>query len=294
MEHRHLVSFVSVADTGSMTNAAARCNLTQSAISHHIKSLEDELGVSLFDRKKNDMLITNSGKILLKYARNILMQSDECKAEIESCNGHMCGELRIGVGSFIAPYIRKAAVMFMEKYPDVLLSVYFYNSNVLNKMLRNEEIDLAFTINTSYHNEGIMSVKCIPFTLSAIMSRRNALACKEVVTFEDLENCRFALTDADDRIFDSLRKCTSYDISKLNIQLSSSNTAELLMVVDSLDLVTLLPAEYTNTSKMLISKPIDGIDTMLWSNVHYMKNNTLKASARAFLEIVNEVVSERV
>lgn len=51
MELRQLISFVAVADTGSMSNAAIRCHITQGAISHHIKSLEDEFDTVLIDRR---------------------------------------------------------------------------------------------------------------------------------------------------------------------------------------------------------------------------------------------------
>lgn len=60
MELRQLISFVAVADTGSMSNAAIRCHVTQGAISHHIKSLEDELETVLIDRRSKETLLTES------------------------------------------------------------------------------------------------------------------------------------------------------------------------------------------------------------------------------------------
>lgn len=289
MELRHIISFVAVADTGSMSNAAKRCHVTQGAISHHIKSLEDELETTLIERRSKEALLTDYGKEFLKHARNIIKEAQESKDEIASMKGHLCGELKIGVGSFIEPYIRKAATMFMKRYPDVLLHVQFDHAHVLNRMLRNEEIDLAFTMNTAYSYEGIVSKPCVPFYLSAIMSKRHEMADKEIVTFEDLIKCKVIMPDVGERVFNTIQRYTSFDISKLNVASIVSSASAAMLVLDELGYVTFLPSDFIITSNKLVAKPIEGLDMQLISNAHWMKNVPLKASAKAFLEVINEL-----
>lgn len=289
MELRHLISFVAVADTGSMSNAAKRCHVTQGAISHHIKSLEDELETVLIDRRSKEALLTDSGKAFLRRARNIIKEAQECKDEIASLKGHLCGELRIGVGSFIEPYIRRAGIIFMKRYPDVLLHVQFDHAHVLNKMLRNEEIDLAFTMNTAYHYEGIESRPCVPFRLSAIMSKRNRFADNESVSFDDLMQCKAIMPDVGERVFNTFQRYTDFDLSKLPVAAIVSSASAALMSLDELDFVTFLPSDFVITSRNLVAKTIEGLDMQLISNAHWMKNAPLKSSAKAFLEVINEL-----
>lgn len=150
MELRHLRSFVYVAETLSFSIAATRCCVTQSAISQHIKALEDELRCKLLIRTSHSIMLTESGEALLPRAKEILKQTDDCKEQINALNNCLVGELRIGVGSFIAPYIRMAALIFMERYPNVRINAEFTKATSLNHLLRSHSLDLAFTLNTAY------------------------------------------------------------------------------------------------------------------------------------------------
>lgn len=119
MELRHLRSFVYVAETLSFSVAASYCCVTQSAVSQHIKALEGELGCKLLIRTSHDIMLTESGETLLPRAKEILKQTEDCKEHIHALNNCITGELHIGVGSFIAPYVRVAALTFMKRYPNV-------------------------------------------------------------------------------------------------------------------------------------------------------------------------------
>lgn len=152
MELRHLRSFVYVAETLSFSIAATRCCVTQSAISQHIKALEDELRCKLLIRTSHSIMLTESGEALLPRAKEILKQTDDCKEQINALNNCLVGELRIGVGSFIAPYIRMSALIFMERYPNVRINAEFAKATNLNHLLRSHSIDLAFTLNSAYKN----------------------------------------------------------------------------------------------------------------------------------------------
>lgn len=290
MELRHLVSFVAVADTGNITNAAKRCSITQSAVSHHIKALEKEIGATLFERrKKGDIVLTESGKAAVRHARNIIKESKECFEEVSSINGHICGELNIGVGSFIEPYIREVSLKFMKKYPDVLLHAQFSHAQVLNEALRNRSLDLAFTMNTAYNNEGIVSTPCIPFYLSAIMSVNHKFAKKEKLTFDDLMQCKVIMPDVGERVFNTFQKYTQFDLSKLNVAAIVSAPDAAFKACENTEYVTFLPSDYVANSETMVAIPIETLDKQLMSNSHWMKDMQLKESAKRFLDIINEI-----
>lgn len=285
MELKHLRSFVFVAETGSFSIAATRCYITQSAISQHIKALEDELKCQLFIRTSHTITLTESGTALLPRAKEIIKQSEDCKEQINAINNCITGELRIGVGSFIAPYIRRAALIFMERYPNVLINAEFNKTCRLNQMLREHKIDLAFTMNTAYVDEGIESKECIPFYIHAIMRDTHPLASLSKVSYEDLMKHNIIMPDMGERVFDTFQKYIQRDISKLHVKAIVNSSEEALSVVEDTKCVTFMPKLYIKNRPTLVARPIHGIDQLM-SNVHWMQDVPIKRSAQLFIDLI--------
>ena len=82
MEIWQLRTFCEIADTLNFTKASEKLHLTQSAVSHQIKALEDELGVSLFIRAKRGVLLTDAGKAALEHAKRILSEAEEMREQV--------------------------------------------------------------------------------------------------------------------------------------------------------------------------------------------------------------------
>lgn len=288
MELKHLRSFILTAETASFSVAASRCYLTQSAVSQHIKALEEELHCKLLIRSSHSITLTECGEALFAQAKEILKLSDDCTEQINALNNCVTGELRIGVGSFIAPYIRRTAMTFMERYPNVKLSVEFSKACRLNQMLREHKIDLAFTMNNAYDSEGIESSPCIPFSISAIMSKRNHLATLERVSFKDLLKHNIIMPDVGDRVFTTFQNYLHEDLSKLKVKAVVSNADEALSVIDEGNFITFLPKIYLRNYPELTARPIIGLERKLKSNAHWMRDVSMKKSAQLFLEIMKE------
>lgn len=288
MELKHLKSFVFVAETGSFSIAASRCYVTQSAVSQHIKALEEELDCKLLIRTSHTISLTESGEALLPRAKEILKQTEDCKEHINAINNCMTGGLRLGVGSFIIPYIRKAAYIFMERYPNVRLNADFGKASHLNKHLRDHSIDLAFTMNTAYEEEGIESQQCIPFRIYAMMRDTHPLASKKAVSYEDLMKHNIVMPDMGERAFHTFQQHYKHDISKFNVKCIVSNADEALAVVEEMNCVTFLPKLYIRNHPTLVARPIIGLEKQLYSNAHWMQDVPLKRSAQLFLDILRE------
>lgn len=288
MELKYLKSFVFVAETRSFSIAASRCHVTQPAISQHISALEDELGCRLLIRNTHNITLTESGEELLPRAKEIIKQTEETKDYINAINNNITGELRIGVGSFITPYIRKAAMMFLKRYPNVRLCPEFGKACHLNQMLRNHELDIAFTMNTAYKDEGIESQECIPFSICAFMSQTHPLAAKEKVTFEELLKHQIIMPDVGERVFNTFQKYMNKDLSQLNVRCIISNPDEALAVLEESKMVTFGTKLYMKDYPHLAARPIVGLEQELKSNVHWMRDVPLKCSAQLFMDVVKE------
>ena len=113
-----LRSFVTIADAGSMTRAASRLFMTQSAISMQIKRLENSLGFSVFERSAQGMTPTSEGEQLLHFANQMLALNDEAMGRLTSPDYE--GLVRLGVpGDVIYPHIPRVLREFSRDFPRV-------------------------------------------------------------------------------------------------------------------------------------------------------------------------------
>lgn len=290
MDFRHLRSFVFIAETKSFSIAASRCCLTQSAVSQHVRMLESELGCKLLIRTSHDIMLTESGQALLPHAKDILKQAEDCKEHIKALNNCMSGELRIGVGSFIAPYIRMAALIFMERYPNVRINADFTKAHILNQSLRAHMLDIAFTMNMAYSYEGIDSCPCIPFRVYAIMRDTHPLAALQKVSYEDLLKYPIIMPDVGERVFETCQQYIQRDLNKLNIKCVISDPDEALASVEETKYVTFMPKLYLRNHLSLVARPIIGLEQQLMSNAHWMHDVPKKRAAQLFMDIIKDEV----
>ncbi len=113
-----LRSFVTIAESGSMTRAASRLFMTQSAISMQIKRLETSLGLSVFDRSAQGMMTTSEGDQLLHFASQMLALNDEAMGRLTSPDYE--GQIRLGVPcDVVYPHIPGILKDFSRDYPRV-------------------------------------------------------------------------------------------------------------------------------------------------------------------------------
>ena len=120
MELWQLRTFRTVAETLNFTRASEDLHLTQSAISHQIKALETSLGVSLFIRGKSGVILTDAGKIALRYAESILAEAEEMREEVAGRERSMVGRVRVAAATQALVYL---FAPFFEEFMDAFESV---------------------------------------------------------------------------------------------------------------------------------------------------------------------------
>ena len=97
LELRHLRSLIAIADTGKLAHAAGQVHLTQSALSHQVRALEEHYGVALFQRTSAGLRHTPAGQRLLKLARETLAAVGDAERDLTRLKGEGRGELRIAL-----------------------------------------------------------------------------------------------------------------------------------------------------------------------------------------------------
>lgn len=128
--HRHFV------------RAAEQCFVTQPTLSSMIQKLEDELGVKIFDRSKQPVIPTETGKAVIAQARVILREANRLEQIVQEEKSEIRGELRLGVIPTLAPYLLPLFLReFADKYPQVRLLVTENNTETIIKKLKDRAID---------------------------------------------------------------------------------------------------------------------------------------------------------
>lgn len=136
--------FQSVAHNLSFTKASNELFITQPAISKHIKELESEFEVKLFNRIGNKISLTPSGKTLLLYTDRIISLHNEVKFELSQLKENLEGNLRIGASTTIAQYVIPAALArFNKRFPEIKLSLFTGNTENIEERLLKNEIDIG-------------------------------------------------------------------------------------------------------------------------------------------------------
>lgn len=146
-------SFLAVADTGSVTAAAARLGRTQSAVSLQIKRLEDSLGQPLFQRLARGVELTARGRQLLPYARRVTALLAEAAVALRE--KPLSGPVRVGIpDEYSGSILPRALAAFDERHDGVQVTIRCDHSEGQMAALEEDEIDLAVIYDWSYTQEG--------------------------------------------------------------------------------------------------------------------------------------------
>jgi len=147
IDSRQLLAFRTLANTGSFTLAAKQLSLTQSAVSHSIKALEEDIGCSLISRLGRKIHLTEAGDIFLSTAERMIRQMQNLRSELESIGQWGAGRLRIGAGPTACQHILPTVIReFRQTFPDCKLSIIPGDAKELLDLLRTNEVDMVLTV----------------------------------------------------------------------------------------------------------------------------------------------------
>ena len=147
IDSRQLLAFATLVQTGSFTETARILNLTQSAISHSVKNLEEDLRCQLVTRTGRKIHITEDGNDLYQEAQAILHQMESARNRIQDRANWGKGRLRIGASTTACQHLIPNVLReFNECFPDCILSITPADTPALLEMVRRHEIDIAIIV----------------------------------------------------------------------------------------------------------------------------------------------------
>ena len=147
LDSRQLHAFSALARRGSFTLAAKDLYLTQSAVSHAIKALEDDLGCRLLDRVGRRVMLTQSGEQFLRHTEKILREMEAARAELDSLSKWGHSRLRVGASTAACQHILPTVLReFRQSFPKCEIRIEPGDHGHQLELLRAGQVDLALVI----------------------------------------------------------------------------------------------------------------------------------------------------
>ena len=187
MEIRRMQDYLAVVREGTISAAAEALHVSQPALSRQMKELEEELGVTLFQRGSRRISLTGEGMILRKRAEEMLRLLQLTEAELTQARDTVTGEIHIGAGeSHAFHFLSRAAGQLLREHPGVRVHVVSGDTEDLMEQLGNGLLDFALIFSafdpSVYHSLALPQED----RFGVLMRRDSELAGKAFVTTEDL------------------------------------------------------------------------------------------------------------
>ena len=187
MDIRLMQYYLAVVREGNISAAAEALHVSQPALSRQMKDLEEELGVTLFQRGSRRITLTEEGMILRKRAEEMLRLMQLTEAELTQARDTITGEIHIGAGeSHAFHFLSRAAGQLMREHPGVRVHVVSGDTADLMDQLGNGLLDFALIF--SEFDRSLYHSLVLPQEdrFGVLMRRDSELAGKEVITMDDL------------------------------------------------------------------------------------------------------------
>ena len=190
MNSRQLEYFLAVAHELNFTKAAESMYVSQTAVTQQIKALEEQLGVSLFERTKKKVVLTPAGNVFLQEATLLLKRMQTAIERTREASSGFIGSLDIGFSIGIGNTgMAEKIQAFNEKYPNIAMKFVNQSPSMLLKSLKKGDLDLVLMpmFEERYYKDVVVR-KIGEDRMNAVFPRTHILAQKQYVTRRDLKD----------------------------------------------------------------------------------------------------------
>lgn len=215
-----------------LTIVAEKLGVKQPTITFHIKSLEEELGVSLFELHSGRYFLTEAGEALHHYACKIDALMKEARRVTQEFKDFHKGAITIGASYVPATYLLPEIVyQFQCEFPNIKITLMVKTAPEIRTMLQNHEIDLGVISAAPFDESLLKQTNVMPDTLVLAFSKEHHFSKKENVSLQDIEKERILLHRNPSTTRDLLTKWTlAHNITfQSEIELDSLETMKQIL-----------------------------------------------------------------
>lgn len=234
-----------------VTAVAEQLNLKQPTVTFHLRSLEKELGVQLFESKSGKISLTEAGDSLYHYAVRINSLAHEAERVVKEYDGLGRGHLIIGASYVAATYLLPNILCRFEKdYPGITVSMTVRTAPAVVEMLKNHEIDLGVILSEAFQSFPVVNENLCEDEIVFVFSPGHRLAQFQVLQPENLSGVPFVLHGQHSSTRNMTLKWFESNGITLNAKMEMDSLEAIKQVVVSGDYVSVI-------SRLAIGKEID-------------------------------------
>ena len=191
MDIRELKYIDMIAQTRSLTKAAQKLHISQPALYKSLRKVEEEFNTTLFYRKGHESLPTDSGLIVLEYAKRIFGSLNEMQEKVLETQNLKSGSVSIGFPAIVGSlYLPLALINFQKAYPDISLKTLEAGANELSTLVENGTLDMAILVRPVAH-QSLSEIPLLQDQVVAGVTRDHPWFGRSHVTIEDFESVSF-------------------------------------------------------------------------------------------------------
>lgn len=299
VNYERLNTFIAVAEKSNFSEAAKMLYVTQPTITSQIKALEEELGTKLFERTTKKVEMTQSAKILLKYAREIVQMNDAARKEIKHMESQSYGDLRMGCSLTIGEYILPQFLnQFKETYPLIQLQVNIENSYSILESIKAHSIDVGL-IETPTQDVQICVEPFLEDELVLIAAPGYFLGNDSHITLEQVQKSPLIFREEGSGtrsvVNDYLRNSGLTD-NDLQIVMELGSTEAIKAAVESglgVSFISKNTIKKEQKLGLLKAYSITNLKMKRDFYIAYRKNHVLKLTTDLFLDTLRSIMKER-
>lgn len=295
MEIKYLTEFSMLAHYGNFSLAAEELFLSQAGLSKHIKAMERELGVPLFERTTRSVCLSEYGGMLLPFAQEVSARYERLTAKLELERENRHNALRIASIPVMAQYgITEALYAFRTAHPEIQLSVSEQEGSRIDELLEKGEFELAFkrlAPNVAPETACAELVYCTD-ELVAVLPEEHPLADAPAVSLAELHDDTFLLMDENTLIYHICMNACHEAGFEPKTQYKGHRPENILGLVAQgmgISLLMKRQAEFYKNPGIVIVALKERIESRI-SLVH-RRDRPLPAPARCFVRFVSELLA---
>lgn len=297
MEYRNLTTFLRVAELQNFTKAANELGYAQSTVTFHIQSLEEELGVALFDRIGKKVRLTKAGEHLVQYANEMTRIISDMQ-KLNDATNRMDGTVRVGVvESLLATYMLEAITTYSKRFPDVMIDVVTASSSELAEMLRANEIDLMLMMGNRLVDHDFVRDMIREANASFVAASAHPLAKKKKITFETVAKDRLILMEKNSLYRRTIEEIASHYDCILMPFIQVNHTMTILDLVKKGNGISYLPDYLTRSNVERGTLCVLDVDYELSHNYYiqilHHRSKWVTPQMKEFISLMEELIKER-
>jgi len=228
-----------ISDEGNFTLASKALYVSQAAVTLQIQNLEKKLNVTLYNRRKKKIELTEAGNLLLRYANRILALCEETSRTIEDLENLQGGNLLVGASQTTGTYLMPRVIgLFRQRYSNINIQLYIYSTRKIASAIANGELDIA-VIGGEVPQELANILEITPYAedeLVLILPKSHPLSKFKQIQKEDLYQLKYIVLDTQSTIrgvIDNGLKENGIDSTRFKIEMELNSIEAIKNAVQS-------------------------------------------------------------